>query len=283
MKPMQKEFNEILDFCRQLVASIEKSANSIQQQIPIFVTNQIRGINKQNAASGLGISEETLFQYLSAINVDIKGSGVVVIELSPDPWLPNAIESGAKPWNMIDTHLRSNYKVSKQGYRYKVLPMKAGKNSGTFMNPTTGKREPNRDYTQRAKEIREDVNKALKAPKWKAVRTSPLKNTGQVQKLSKLDTKNDAFPKLKEFNSLGLYKVETFKDSAHAASGSPPSKKPQYLMFRTITDNPAKSSGLWNHPGILPRDIFTKLDNSLQRDLSKYIDDIIEAEFSWIE
>ncbi|CAB5220665.1 hypothetical protein UFOVP244_19 [uncultured Caudovirales phage] len=292
---MRKEFNEILDFCREVLSSIEKSASRAEQQIPLFVTSQIKAINRKNASSGLGMSEGSFAEYLDALDVTVTGGGMVVIEIDPEPWLPNALEGGIKPFDLKETHLRKNFKTSKNGYRYKVIPMKAGKNSGTFFNPQTKKRESNRPggttadgahvagYSNRSKAIRKQVDAALKSPKWTSPRTAPLKNNGQIARVSKLDTGNSKFPGLKKFGALGLYKVETFRDSEHEQSGTSPSKKPSYIMFRTITDNPAKSAGKWQHPGILPRDILGKLSISLDKELDKYIDDIIDEEFSWLD
>lgn len=272
---MKEIFEAISEFCREVEGTMQGAVNKYAAALPIKVKEQIQVINSLNKGQGRGMSPETLDQFMNSTSVELSSNGQVVIELDPDDWLSNALEDGTRPYNMMDTHLRSNYKMSKKGFRYKVIPINVRKGSSKNMRQgkfdDKGKWQPG--FTDRSKEMRTKIDKALKKPKWNTVRSSLMPMTGRMQKFSQLST-ND--PDLK-----GLFKVETFRDPLHMASRTTPSNS-KMILFRTISDNPKGGIGKWEHPGLIAREIFPRLSNWLDGPGEVLLEKIIENELSKI-
>lgn len=272
---MKDLLDSISEFCQDVKGAMEKAIDDFGKVLPSQVITQIKSINVLNSADGRSMSQTSLNKYLSSINVELSSSGNVIIELDPNDWLSNANEDGVKPWNMMDTHLKSGYKMSKKGYRYKVIPLNVDKNSSK--KPKTGSFDDKGDWNQgrgdNSQRMRKKIDSALKNPKWNSVRTSILPMTGQVKKLSRLDTADGELS--------GLYKMEKFADAGSMVIGKKPESSKMVLM-RTMTDDPTKGIGKWEHPGIIAKEIFPKLEAWLATTGDALLEDLIENELGKI-
>ncbi len=251
---MEESLKELVEFCRALEKGLYVGVSKFQATVPAMVKAEIQAI----AMNGPKKLTSTLQHYLDAVSVEFKGANFVV-EIDPDDWLANALEEGVKPWNMMDTHLK-NAKISKDGYRYKVIPLKIKK--GAPVNPNSG---------DNSKRIQEKLIKALKNPRWNKVGQWGTRTMmdGSIKKMSRLKTEDPDIS--------GLYKIDKFRDVAHMQSGKR-SSKTNYMMFRTMTDNPKGGIGKWEHPGIEARHIFPQLQQWFETTGEKWLNELIEKE-----
>ena len=257
---MKEIFEAITEFTQEITDAVKKATGEFRKALPYQVVSQIKSINALNVTTGTKMSAGTLERYLNATSVDIDGSGNVIVELDPTDWLVNAMEDGISAFDMKETHLKSNYKLSKSGYRYKVIPLNVEK--GASKN-TNGR------HSEKSQNIRQSIDKALKKPEWTNTRTSILPNTNQGQKISRLKTLD---PQLS-----GLYKIEKFADAGSMTTGGKASGS-KMVMFRMMTDDPVKSAGKWQHPGFEAKDIFSKLEVWLDSAGEALLEEILENE-----
>lgn len=174
-------------------------------------------------------------QYLKALSQPEEISdGVWVVSLDASMlWL----EEGQSSFDMRETHLKKNYKTSKEGNRYKSIPFDHTKAPS--------------DMTEKAKGLVDEIRAALKKEKipFKKIEKNAdgSPRTGKLHALniaSKRPTLNAKFPAL---HGLSIYQTEK------PGGGI----KRDIVTFRTISEKTA-GDGSWIHPGTEARKLMDK-------------------------
>jgi hypothetical protein len=189
----------------------------------------------------------TAVEYITAVDVQLKGD-VLLVEIDPDNWIANAVESGADPFNMKETHLNGpNTRISKKGFRYKIIPI--------------GK-DPNRKgpNTEKGQKYQKMVQDALKTPSFGRTFLNYLPN-GKMAELQEVVSGN---PMLS-----GFYRTRVYDNAQDMKSNK---KKWSYVLFRVMSENPASISK-WEHPGIKPQHFLKDTERWLHNNLT----DVFEA------
>lgn len=195
----------------------------------------------------------TKFEYISAVDVELKGD-TLVVEIDPDNWIANAVESGADPFNMKETHLNGpKTRISRQGFRYKIIPI--GKDPN---HPGPG--------TEKGKMYQEAVKKALEKPVLGRAFIKHLPG-GKIAEMQEVLSGN---PMLS-----GFYKTRVH-DSAEDMSKNK-QKKWSYVLFRVISEKPT-SVAKWDHPGIRPQHILKDTERWLHNNLPDIFDAFVQEE-----
>lgn len=192
-------------------------------------------------------------KYMDALTIEMDNN-VLMVEIDPANWIANAVESGADPFNMKDTHLRGpNTRVSRQGYRYKIIPI--GKDpSGPGSN------------TEKGQAYQKAVQQALKAPTFgrSFLRYLPNGKIAEMQEVVSGD------PMLS-----GFYRTRVYDSGKELANSK--GKKWGYVLFRVISENP-NSIAKWDHPGIRPQHILKDTERWLNNNLPDIFDAFVQEE-----
>lgn len=264
---MDEAIENLKAFIKTVDAAVWSGYEAFVSILPGRVYSQLKAI---------AISEDqrlnsTLEEYLQSVSVSVKNDGLIVIEMDASNWLANALEGGVKGWDMRQTHLRNPDWTDKQGYRYKVIPLKPRKKYDKDGNPTVGRPELSED----SRRIQAKLNDFLgKSKNWDDA-TSLKANKPDASKIYKV-----AKSKSEDSDLRGLYRIQEFS--------SLKSKKPTrttYVAFRTITDKPPKDGkAKWQHPGIEARNYFPKLKSwmdgpSGSRDFEDALEEALERAF----
>jgi hypothetical protein len=177
---------------------------------------------------------------------------ILIVQLDPDNWLANAVESGANSWPMVKTHLKNKTKISKEGFKYKVIPLRV------WTTSASAKTKTGIDYFNKAKA-------ALKKPQFK----------NQTQKQGPqgaVIVKEELIAEDAELQ--GMFRVREFASQQAFLEQKRP-KQTQYVLFRTMSE---KYPEKWVHPGIAPANILKDALTLIESELEKRWDTMIQAE-----
>jgi len=234
------------EFIQNYATAIQSGFEKFVQSSPFFAKQHI----ERQARKKLNSTRD---QYLEAVKTKLVDN-CLIIELDPDSWIANAVESGADAFNMKKGMLKSGKaKMSKAGYRYMVVPI------GKKKDAPGGKTEKSQDFQQR-------VNQALGNNKLGLKRLKAMVS-GQIVESQQVMSDDPGLG--------GLYRFRTFESAEAYHSG----KKPQWqhVLFRVISENPL-AKGKWDHPGIQPVHIFRDTERFLMQNLPTMLDGFLEAE-----
>lgn len=154
-------------------------------------------------------------------------------------------EEGKKSWNMIDTHLQRNYKVGKDGSKFKVIPFEHGSSEmdGGETKDTSGPK------TQKQQDIIGVLRKELEK---KNIPFKEIEKDASGQpKLGKLHTLNlpsEKPSKNARFPALQGLTIFQEKDKAGVVQR-------RLMTFRVMSEK-QKGDGRWIHPGFKPLNLF---------------------------
>lgn len=192
---------------------------------------------------------------MNATKIEMR-ENLFIVEIDPENWLANAVEEGTDPFDMRKTLLTSpKAKTSKSGYKYMSIPIAQLKGK----KPTEG--------SDKAAQWQAKINEVLNKPKF-GISKLKAKLDGSVVSTQPVVSGNPALP--------GLYRVQTF-DSMDSVAAKKRPVKSQYILFRTISENPAKAQG-WQHPGIAPGKMLTELELWLGATAESLLAKMIEEE-----
>jgi len=218
---------------------MQEGIETALEMIPVFLRQQIQVLAQQKL-------DLTRDEYLNALEVMVEGD-MIIVGLDEDNWLANAQEDGVGAFDMKIGHLKSpKTKISKEGFKYLIIPMK--KMKGYQPNPNT-----------KSFLIQKKIDEALKKPSYGAMRSKTM-NDGQVHSMEELIT-ND--PDLK-----GMYRSRRFK----IEDGKQVQIASQFVMFRVMSE---KQTNKWWHPGIQGKHILEQTQSWADYNLPKLIDDIV--------
>lgn len=240
-----EDLKKTIDFMVKYVDAIQVGVTRFIETLPILTKQQVdREASK--------VLHETKDHYVSKVSVKIEDY-VLIVDIDKDDWLANALEKGANGFDMKRGHLASpKAKMSKEGYRYIAIPIKAkaGAHKGT---------DKGAFYQQK-------INEVLSAPKF-GMRQLKSRIGGKLVE-SQHVFHDDPFLQ-------GLQRVRVFDSAKEMATNK--SKPWQYMMFRTMSENPLSVSQ-WQHPGIEEKRIMREVDRWLEANLETMMDSFISQE-----
>jgi len=244
-----KEILDVIQYLQNYIAALEVGVHKFIQALPIYTEQHIR----QEANRKLNTTKE---QYLSAVSAKIKDY-VLIVELDRDNWIANAVETGADAFNMKEGLLNSKKakRSKKTGFRYISIPISKDKN-------VPGGTEKSQDYNAR-------LNQILIQPKFglKQLKSQLDGSVVETQQIQNTDEKMG-----------GLYRTRKHK-SAEAFHSGKSRPKWQFVMFRTVSDNPVSKTGAkWDHPGIKPVNIFRSTEQWLNQAVDTMMGSFIQSE-----
>lgn len=246
------DLQKMVEYMKGYAKAMETGVNLFVKTIPVLINQDI----KTRAGKKL---DSTRDEFLSAVNVKFSGY-VLLVELDPDNWIANAVESGIGQFDMRSSLLNSpKAKRSKNGFRYMSIPIGKKKDAKSANN-------------DKSKEYQKRINEVLAKPKFGMQKMSQTQD-GRVFERQEVLT-NDPMVK-------GLYRTRQYENSSQFFSGA---KKPnwQYVLFRTISDNPL-SKASWQHPGIQPANIFRDTEQWLNSNAETLLNSFIEDELKAID
>lgn len=246
------EFIKMAEYTSNYVAALKRGLDKCAGMLPTLVNQHINKL----AGERLNTTKET---FLSAVQTNMTNY-LLVVTLDDENWLANAVESGADPFNMKTTHLKSPKakmgKPDKYGISYKYLRIPIGKKK----DGTGGK-------TEKSQEFQKKINEVMLKPQFGLSRLKTMMD-GSVSESQQVLTSD---PDLQ-----GLYRVRKFANPEEYHEGN---KKPQWnlILFRTMSENPF-SKGQWDHPGITPANIFRDTNMWLYANIDNILDTFLENE-----
>lgn len=241
----QISFDPLLD----LIDSVANLTNAFQRGNAKFI-NYLPIYFKETTGKLAGQRlNHTAPNFNAAVEIDIQ-SDVLVVTLNPKDWLANAVESGADSFPMVRTHLSgSKVKTSKEGYKYKVIPLRVWTTSPSAR-------------TDKGQELFEKIQNLLKKPKF-GKQTQTQNPNGSVSVRQAVQTDDSALQ--------GMYRVREYASQDALLQGARP-KQSQYVLFRTISE---KHPEKFVHPGIKPanilKDSLTIVENSAEQQWDQMI------------
>lgn len=244
----------------KLGKSLENLAPALEEEINSAVANLAQAAYANIVANAQSkITKDSMRKdYLSGLKFETLGDGSYLIYL--DGKWPNEIEDGVAPFDMKQTHLKSQKKVgvgpragepwvrtAKDGHKWAVVPMehkpmqaKAGDLDAEIKKMvTTNVHGQNQKVTQ--------IFKNLEG--------NPM--SGQVFKADKID-----HPDLAK-NLQNLVKYQYVHDSGRVTS--------LYMTYRIMSEN---STG-WNHPGYPALNFFDEAESYVERELENIVKQLL--------
>lgn len=249
---------EILKTIQYVQAYLQAIGDGLEKftiSVPYYVRQQINLEARRKLDS-------TAQHYKDAVSVRVVDS-VLVVELDKDDWLANAVESGVGQFDMKKGLLASQKaRRGKSGYKYIRIPMEKKKKAidGT--------------KSDKSEDFQAKINQVLMKPK---VGLSKFKimMDGKVAESQKITTDDPALQ--------GFYRTR-MHENAQAAYSKKSKGTWQYVLFRTISENPkSKTGATWQHPGIKPVNIMRSTEAWIEQSLPALLDSFIETEVKAIE
>jgi hypothetical protein len=242
-----KDIVDAVEKIGEVVEAVQEGVRKFEAVLPVLTKQQLDVFAKKKLHS-------TLPDFLDATKVEYTGD-LLIVEIDKDSWLANAVEEGADPFSMKETHLNSpKAKISKKGFRYMSIPMEKFKNA-----PSGG--------TDKSAMWQAKINEVLTKPKY-GISQLKVKLDGSATMVQPVISGD---PPVK-----GLYRMQNF-DSPEAVMGKKKPRSTQFVMFRTISDNPASISE-WQHPGLRPAKILDELQQWLEATVEPLLERMISDE-----
>jgi hypothetical protein len=225
--------------------AVESGVERFVDALPILIRQ-----NMDRRAKGK--LHSTYNQYMNSVRVKNQDY-LLVVELDPEDWLSNAVETGIESFDMKDKALQSpKAKISKKGTRYLRIPM--------------GKKKDAHAGTEKGQDFQSRVNEVLQKPKF-GLSNLKIRPNGSVNETQKVLTSDPGLQ--------GFYRTRVFENTQ--ALQAPAKPKWNFVLFRTMSDNPEAVSK-WIHPGIKAANIFKETERWINGNIDRILDDMIQSE-----
>jgi hypothetical protein len=241
-----RDILQLVEYLKGYVASLETATHKFLEAMPVHTRQHM----KRLANKKLDSTKDT---YLDALRVRMTNY-VLVVSLDQDNWLANAVETGVGGFDLKAGHLASpKAKMSKQGFRYMRIPI--------------GKDPQKQGGTKTEQNYRQRIIDILIKPRFGTSQVRTNRNGGVYESQKVIHTD----PSLQ-----GFYRTRQFDSADDFYSGK---KKPkwEYVLFRTMSENPLSQSA-WNHPGIKPVHIFRDTERWLEQSVGHLFEDFVQSE-----
>lgn len=235
----------MIDSVAALTTAFQKGNTKFLNSLPTMFKEQINILASQRLNhSAANFKESVLYDLLD---------DVLVVTIDPKNWLANATEEGTNSWPMISTHLKgSKVKISKEGKRYKVIPLRA------WTTSPAAKTELGMSYFNK-------VKATLKKPRYGAAiqKQNPDGSISVRQEVISNDSELE-----------GMFRVREYASQQALLENQKP-KQTQYVLFRTMSE---KYPEKWVHPGIKPANILKDAKTQIENELEQKWNAMIQAE-----
>jgi hypothetical protein len=251
------EFVKMAELTSNYVAAMRRGLDKFAGMLPILTEQHMSKL----ADDKLNSTRDT---FMDAVKVSMN-DWVLIVELDKDNWLANAVENGADPFNMKETHLKGPKvrwsKPNKEGISYKYLRVPIGKDP-----------EAKPGGTDKSKKFQQKINEVMMKPQFGMKRLKSMMDGTVVESQQVMNSDPDL---------TGLYRVRQFEspEAYHAKKSKP---KWNLVLFRTISEKPFTRSE-WQHPGIRPAGIFKETQTWLQVNADAMLSTFLENEIDKIE
>lgn len=243
------DIKSVIKYLQAYGLAIENGFERFADAMPILI--------RQNADKRARLKlHDTHAHYMQNLSVKNK-EYLIVVEINPDDWLSNALESGVEPFSMKESLLNSpKAKVSKKGHRFLSIPIGAKKDA--------------KKGTEKGNFYQDKINEVLQKPKF-GLSAYKMQLDGTVSERQKVLTDD---PQLQ-----GFYRARFFPNQEALQSNSKP--KWNFILFRTVSDNPDALSR-WEHPGLFPRNILKETERWLNKNIDKIFSEMIQTELDML-
>lgn len=237
----------LADYVTNYTNAIEAGNTKFLAFLPIFFQQTIGTLAQQRL-------NHTRANFLAAVTMDVRDE-VLIVSVNPDDWLAMHVEAGADGWPMTKTHLSGpKTKISKAGYRYKVIPLRVWKKT-----PSAN--------TEKGKQFWERISEALTKPRYGRARS-------QVNPDGTVTVRQELLTDIPE--ARGMYRVMQYATAEAAVQKKRPTSS-QHVLFRTMSERyPQK----FVHPGIKPANILTDAHKIVEDGLDEKWKSFVENELS---
>jgi hypothetical protein len=228
---MSTNFGAIIDALKHVIAGQKIAQRALDKTIAIMPQTARDTIN--NIASKR--LHRTLPEFMAAVEVKFEDMKLKV-KLNEKNWLANGVESGVDAFAMVKTHLRKNFKISEEGHKYKVIPLRPYKAA------------PGAN-TEKSKAFWLQLVDALTKPKY----ARDTETNTELENIRIND--NGSVTVNKEVSNsplTGLFQSKQYSQMQDYLNGKKPTDS-QFVLFRTISD---KYPNKFVHPGIKAANIF---------------------------
>lgn len=222
------------EIARDLVSAVHNLAANTYSKVVELASQRLHGTRQQ---------------YVDALHITQEKEGVWVVYLDPDV---NHLEDGYDTFNMLPKlAMGPKSKVSKDGHRYVVIPMRQRM---APLDPTNAKQA---DLASRLKSL-------STMRKWDKVRAGISGKTGKYTTVERMQHSADDHPYIK-----GLTRIREY--------ATPKSKEPissAYFTFRTASTK-QDASKHWVHPGFKGAKIWPDLERWVDLELNQILVDFV--------
>lgn len=216
-------------------ASLAQSFGELRQDVERAVTDGVRLASAMAYAHANELARERLHSrlrmFLDALSYKKIDDGIWAIELDEKAtW----IDDGMEPHDMKENLLRKNYKVAKDGSRYKIIPFDHGK--------------PPTEQTSKQQELAQQIKSELKSRKipYKKIEVDE-KGSPRLGRLHTFNVEGSARPTPKSSHP-ALQGVNIYQRK----NGEGKIRR-DIVTFRVVS---SKQTDKWHHPGLKPVNIF---------------------------
>jgi hypothetical protein len=237
----------LTDYIMNYTNAVEAGNTKFLAFLPVFFQQTVNLLAQQRL-------HHTRTNFQAAVNMDVRDE-VLIVTVNPDDWLATHVESGADEWPMVKTHLQGpKTKISKAGYRYKVIPLKVWKSV-----PVAN--------TDKADYYWKKISEALTKPRYGKTRS-------QVNPDGTVTVRQELITSIAE--AKGMYRVMQYESSMAALSKKKPTSS-QHILFRTMSE---KHPEKFVHPGIKPANILQDSHKIVEDGLDEKWSGFVQAELS---
>lgn len=238
MSNQDKEYQRFLDL---LPIMYETAAEITEQRIK----DQISAI----VVDEFGDSQVAV-EYINSFFVESVNPERRIVSFTPASDRIKSIETGIRPFSIKERMLSKKSKISKDGYRYRVIPI--SKDEGkTSSNPTAKERQ-----------VRDQIREIVEGSRFSLQFAATEKSTGayHVQ-----DRAGGRLIRQRSYSS-----KEAYHNKQEAT-------RTRYVIFRTMSERPGTSQ--WQHPGTQGKSIVSRVEQWQNENDRQIFDETVDNLF----
>jgi hypothetical protein len=245
--------------------NLKQNIDAIKKNIEEDLKQAIKTLGSSGLKKAQDLAEEKLHGklsnvYKSNLKIEQVSDNTVIIELKEEAFW---IEKGRKPGfmeDLLNAKSGSPAKTSKDGHKYRVIPMKS--TGGSQPSPSTGE-----DLVGQLKNFLKTQGIRTSQTKGLELDASGSPRTGKMHTFDIKNMRDKGFPK-------DLKNISVFQNK------NPNTGKVErsVVAFRVISDK-NKESGKWNHPGTPPARILEETFKYIEQQWQTQIFPAIKAKY----
>ena len=195
--------------------------------------------------------------FMASVVIKYDDDGNLIVAQDDQNWLGMAVEDGVPSYSMVAKAFeKGKYKVSKKGFKYKVVPIQIYKD------------RPQATTHESMLFMRNILPLFEKKPRWKPEifdTKDPI--SGTITARQQMDDKRPF--------ARGVYKLRRYQNEQAVAKGYKFGETTQIAIFRTMSEaHPEK----FIHPGIQGAHLFKKVISKVDQDILTFWDTFVKQE-----